>query len=85
MAKFIVSVPELHWSLREIEAGSVKEAFQKARNGEGDDGATESELDRTLEPIERAWVAWEAGVENQGKPEYYFDEDSIRVVVEKIV
>lgn len=53
MAKFIINIPELHYSEREVEAESLEEAFRVAADGDGDEVACRFE--RSLEPDEYTW------------------------------
>jgi hypothetical protein len=60
MAKFEISVPELHWAERVVEADTIEEAFQKVLKNE-EDYETSVELGRTMEPSEVIWSGRQQG------------------------
>jgi hypothetical protein len=76
MAKFIIEVPELHWSRREIEADTIGDAFRKTNKG-----AEFKEIglvfDRTFSPEEQIWEGHSA--DNEAN-KYRFDGEYVDAI-----
>jgi hypothetical protein len=73
MAKFVIEVPELHWSKREIDADSIGDAFRKVNAGE-DYREIGLDFDRSFLPDEQLWQGHPADDEQD---KYRFDGESV--------
>ncbi|GGG87020.1 hypothetical protein [Edaphobacter dinghuensis] len=76
MAIFIIEVPELHWSKREIDAGSIGDAFRKA-NTDTEFNEIGLQFDRSFLPDEQAWEGYSAENENL---KYRFDGQTVDAI-----
>lgn len=64
MAQFIIKVPELRWSEKQVEAESMEEAFKKVAAGEG------KEIDCTpADPFPPDVSTWEGRAAGADSPQ----------------
>lgn len=76
MATFIIEIPELYWSKREVGADSIKEAFRKA-NTDAAFKEVALQFDRSFSPDEQSWEGYST---NNEELKYRFDGELVDAI-----